>query len=195
MICLYRRTRDEAPARLEELEHAEEEGIDFRWLAAPVEVLGDEDSRVRGVRVQEMELGEPDASGRPRPVPIEGREYEIDLESVIVAIGQGANPLLTHATRELEVDRRGRIVTEEETQMTSIPGVFAGGDIVTGAATVILAMGAGKHAAVHLDAYLRGEPMVADSDAEQDVEETAENVVVADPTDRRKGTSAISTGP
>ena len=100
-----------------------------------------------------MELGEPDFSGRPRPVPIEGSEYEIELDSVIVAIGQGANPLLTQATRELEVDSRGRIVTEEVTQMTSIPGVFAG-DIVTGAATVILAMGAGKLAAHSIDSYL-----------------------------------------
>jgi glutamate synthase (NADPH/NADH) small chain len=171
VICLYRRTRDEAPARLEELEHAEEEGIDFRWLAAPVEVLGDDECRVRGVRVQEMELGEPDASGRPRPVPIEGSEYEIELDSVIVAIGQGANPLLTHATRNLEVDRRGRIVTEEETQMTSIPGVFAGGDIVTGAATVILAMGAGKHAAAHIDAYLRGDSLVSNDKLEAPVED------------------------
>ncbi len=120
VICLYRRTRDEAPARLEELEHAEEEGIDFRWLAAPVEVLGDEDSKVRGVRVQKMELGEPDRSGRPRPVPIDGSEHEIELDSVIVAIGQGANPLLTHATKELEVDSRGRIVAADLTQMTSI---------------------------------------------------------------------------
>ena len=167
VICLYRRTRDEAPARLEELEHAEEEGIDFRWLAAPVEVLGDEDSKVCGVRVQKMELGEPDLSGRPRPVPIEGSEYEIELDSVIVAIGQGANPLLTQATMELEVDRRGRIVTEEVTQMTSIPGVFAGGDIVTGAATVILAMGAGKLAAHAIDRYLRGEPMVDEVEGDE----------------------------
>jgi len=165
VICLYRRTRDEAPARLEELEHAEEEGIDFHWLAAPVEVLGDEDSKVRGVRVQKMELGEPDLSGRPRPVPIEGSEYEIELDSVIVAIGQGANPLLTQATRELEVDSRGRIVTEEVTQMTSIPGVFAGGDIVTGAATVILAMGAGKLAAHSIDSYLWGVPMGVEAEA------------------------------
>jgi glutamate synthase (NADPH/NADH) small chain len=167
VICLYRRTRDEAPARLEELEHAEEEGIDFRWLAAPVELLGDEDSKVYGVRVQKMELGEPDLSGRPRPVPIEGSEYELEIDSVIVAIGQGANPLLTQSTKELEVDKRGRIVTEEVTQMTSIPGVFAGGDIVTGAATVILAMGAGKLAAHAIDRYLRGDPMI--DEAEGDV--------------------------
>jgi len=181
VICLYRRTRDEAPARLEELEHAEEEGIDFRWLAAPVAVLGDEDSKVRGVRVQKMELGEPDRSGRPRPVPIEGSEYEIELDSVIVAIGQGANPLLTHSTRELDVDRRGRIVTEDLTQMTSIPGVFAGGDIVTGAATVILAMGAGKLAAASIDAWLRGVPLVAGDEMGEAAEEPVEeSTVVAD---------------
>ena len=181
VICLYRRTRDEAPARLEELEHAEEEGIDFRWLAAPVEVLGDEDSKVRGVRVQQMELGEPDRSGRPRPVPIDGSEHEIELDSVIVAIGQGANPLLTQATKELEVDRRGRIVTQEVTQMTSIPGVFAGGDIVTGAATVILAMGAGKLAAASIDAWLRGVPLLADVEVADAAEDTdRETSVVTD---------------
>ena len=98
VICLYRRTRDEAPARIEELEHAEEEGVDFRWLAAPVEVLGNDDGVVTGVRIQKMELGEPDLSGRPRPVPIEGSEYEVELDSIIVGIGQGANPLLTQAT-------------------------------------------------------------------------------------------------
>jgi glutamate synthase (NADPH/NADH) small chain len=190
VICLYRRTRDEAPARLEELEHAEEEGIDFRWLAAPVEVVGDDDSKVCGVRVQKMELGEPDRSGRPRPIPIAGSEYAIELDSVIVAIGQGANPLLTHATSELETDRRGRIVTQETTQMTSIPGVFAGGDIVTGAATVILAMGAGKLAAASIDAYLRGEPVVADSDAEREAEESARELVLVDRAERREGTTA-----
>jgi glutamate synthase (NADPH/NADH) small chain len=168
VICLYRRTRDEAPARLEELEHAEEEGIDFRWLAAPVEVLGDEDGVVNGVRVQKMELGEPDLSGRPRPVPIDGSEYVVELDSVIVGIGQGANPLLTQATEGLEVDRRGRIVTEEITQMTSIPGVFAGGDIVTGAATVILAMGAGKLAARSIDCYLRGVLFAYQSETDAD---------------------------
>jgi glutamate synthase (NADPH/NADH) small chain len=106
-------------------------------------------------------------------VPIEGSEYEIDLDSIIVGIGQGANPLLTQATEGLEVDKRGCIITEEITQMTSIPGVFAGGDIVTGAATVILAMGAGKLAAHSIDCYLRGVPMVAEEEAEDDVEDDA----------------------
>ena len=164
VICLYRRTRDEAPARLEELEHAEEEGVDFRWLAAPVEVLGNDDAVVTGVRVQKMELGEPDLSGRPRPVPIEGSEYDVELDSIIVGIGQGANPLLTQATEGLDVDKRGRILTEGVTQMTSIPGVFAGGDIVTGAATVILAMGAGKLAARSIDCYLKGVTLVPEAD-------------------------------
>jgi glutamate synthase (NADPH/NADH) small chain len=153
-ICLYRRTRAESPARLEELEHAEEEGIDFRWLTAPVEIYGDEEGCVTGVRVIKMELGEPDSSGRRRPVPIEGSEYDIELDTVVMGIGQGPNPLLTKATGGLEVNRWGNIVVNEETQMTSIPGVFAGGDIVTGAATVILAMGAGKKAAKAMDEYL-----------------------------------------
>jgi glutamate synthase (NADPH/NADH) small chain len=153
-ICLYRRTRAESPARLEELEHAEEEGIDFRWLTAPVEIYGDDNGCVTGVRVIKMELGEPDSSGRRRPVPIEGSEYDIELDTVVMGIGQGPNPLLTKATGGLEVNRWGNIVVNEETQMTSIPGVFAGGDIVTGAATVILAMGAGKKAAAAIDGYL-----------------------------------------
>jgi glutamate synthase (NADPH/NADH) small chain len=156
VICLYRRTRAESPARLEELEHAEEEGIDFRWLNAPVEIYGDEETgRVTGVRVIKMELGEPDASGRRRPVPIEGSEYDIELDMVIMGIGQGPNPLVPQTTEGLKVNRWGNIVVDEETTMTSIPGVFAGGDIVTGAATVILAMGAGKKASASIDAYLR----------------------------------------
>ncbi|MEN8163828.1 MAG: NADPH-dependent glutamate synthase [Acidobacteriota bacterium] len=155
VICLYRRTRAESPARLEELEHAEEEAIDFRWLSSPVEIYGDDDARVAGVRVQKMELGEPDASGRRRPVPIEGEQYDVKLDTIIMGIGQGPNPLVTRSTEGLELNRWGNIVVDEETMMTSIPGVFAGGDIVTGAATVILAMGAGKVAAEGIDNYLR----------------------------------------
>jgi glutamate synthase (NADPH/NADH) small chain len=180
VICLYRRTRAEAPARIEELEHAEEEGIDFRWLTAPVRVLGNDEGLVTGVRVQRMALGEPDRSGRPRPLPVEGSEYDIEIDSLIIGIGQGANPLLTHATKELDVDRRGRIITEGLTQMTSIPGVFAGGDIVTGAATVILAMGAGKLAAASIDAWLRGVPLVADAGAGEGRREGSRVAVVAD---------------
>ncbi len=155
VICLYRRTRDESPARLEELEHAEEEGIDFRWLSSPVEIYGNEDGLVTGARVQVMELGEPDDSGRRRPVPIEGEQYDIELDQVIMGIGQGPNPVVTKSTKGLELNRWGNIVVDEETMMTSISGVFAGGDIVTGAATVILAMGAGKKASAGIDEYLK----------------------------------------
>jgi len=157
VICLYRRTRAESPARLEELENAEEEGIDFRWLSSPVEIYGNEDGIVTGARVQKMELGEPDASGRRRPVPIEGEQYDIDLDMVIMGIGQGPNPLVTQSTEGLELNKWGNIVVDEEAMMTSIPGVFAGGDIVTGAATVILAMGAGKKASAGIDRFLREE--------------------------------------
>jgi len=155
VICLYRRTRAESPARLEELEHAEEEGIDFRWLASPVEIYGDDNGCVTGARVQKMELGEPDASGRRRPVPIEGEQYDIEIDTVIMGIGQGANPLVTQSTEGLDLNRWGNIVADEESMATSIPGVYAGGDIVTGAATVILAMGAGKQASKGIDRYLR----------------------------------------
>jgi len=157
VICLYRRTRAESPARLEELEHAEEEGIDFRWLSSPVEIYSDDDACVTGVRVQKMELGEPDASGRRRPMPIKGELYDMDINTIIMGIGQGPNPLVTQSTEGLELNRWGNIVVDEATMMTSIPGVFAGGDIVTGAATVILAMGAGKQAAAGIDRFLREE--------------------------------------
>jgi glutamate synthase (NADPH/NADH) small chain len=155
VICLYRRTRAESPARLEELEHAEEEGIDFRWLSSPVEIYYDDNDCVTGARVQRMELGEPDASGRRRPVPIEGDQYDIELDTVVMGIGQGPNPLVTRSTEGLQLNKWGNIVVDEESMMTSIPGVFAGGDIVTGAATVILAMGAGKKASEGIDRYLR----------------------------------------
>lgn len=155
VVCLYRRTRAESPARLEELEHAEEEGIDFRWLSSPVEIYCDDNACVTGVRVQRMELGEPDASGRRRPVPIEGDLYDLELDTVVMGIGQGPNPLVTQSTEGLKLNKWGNIVVDEETMETSIPGVFAGGDIVTGAATVILAMGAGKKASEGIDRYLR----------------------------------------
>jgi glutamate synthase (NADPH/NADH) small chain len=155
VVCLYRRTRAESPARLEELEHAEEEGIDFRWLSSPVEIYCNDDACVTGVRVQRMELGEPDASGRRRPVPVEGDLYDIELDTVVMGIGQGPNPLVTQSTEGLKLNKWGNIVVDEETMETSIPGVFAGGDIVTGAATVILAMGAGKKASEGIDRYLR----------------------------------------
>ncbi len=152
-VLAYRRGREEMPARLEEVHHAEQEGVEFMFLVSPLEVLGDADGWVRGVRMQRMELREPDASGRRRPVPIAGSEFEIDTNIVIVAIGTRANPLLTATCPELKLDKWGNIVADEN-QMTSIPGVFAGGDIVRGGATVILAMGDGKRAAVSVDGYL-----------------------------------------
>ncbi len=155
VVCLYRRTRNEAPARLEELEHAEHEGIDFRWLNAPVEIIGDKNGVMKAAKCIKMELGEPDASGRRRPVPIKNSEYTIDLDTIIIAIGQGPNPLVPRTTEGLALNKWGNIVADSETMATSIPGVFAGGDIVTGAATVILAMGAGKKASIGIENYLK----------------------------------------
>jgi glutamate synthase (NADPH/NADH) small chain len=147
VTCVYRRSRRESPARAEELEHAIEEGVNFMWLTAPVEILGDASGWVTGMRCQRMELGEPDASGRRRPVATPGSDFEIDVDTVIYALGTTANPIIAQTTPGLKVNRWGYIEIDESTGMTSFPGVFAGGDIVTGAATVILAMGAGKRAA------------------------------------------------
>jgi glutamate synthase (NADPH/NADH) small chain len=152
---VYRRGHDELPARAEEVHHAEQEGIRFEFLSAPVEVLGDEAGWVRALKCARMALGEPDASGRARPEPIPGSEFEIPCEMVVVAIGTRSNPLLTSTAPDLKVNRSGYIEIEE-TGMTSMPGVFAGGDIVRGAATVILAMGDGKRAAAAIDWYLGG---------------------------------------
>lgn len=154
VYIVYRRSEAEMPARLEEVHHAKEEGIDFRLLEAPVEILGDERGNVTGMKNVRMELGEPDASGRRRPVVIEGSEYVIPVDAVIVAIGQSPNPMIKNSTPELKTQSWGGIITNEETGETSIPGVYAGGDAVTGAATVILAMGAGKVAAQSMDEYL-----------------------------------------
>ncbi len=154
-IIVYRRSREEMPARHEELEHAEEEGVNFQLLTNPVEIIGDENGVVKGMKCLRYELGEPDASGRRSPVPIPGSEFIMDVDTVVVAIGQGPNPLVTKTTPGLELNRKGNIVADPETFATSKPGVFAGGDIVTGAATVILAMGAGKTAAKAIDAYLK----------------------------------------
>jgi glutamate synthase (NADPH/NADH) small chain len=150
--CLYRRSRAEAPARAEEIHHAEEEGIEFHWLASPVELLDDGKRNVRAVRCIRMTLGEPDASGRRRPVPEAGSEFEIEADMVVYAIGTNANPIIGQ-TSKLKLDHRGYIATDE-TLATSIPGVFAGGDIVTGAATVIEAMGAGRRAANAMKTFL-----------------------------------------
>jgi glutamate synthase (NADPH/NADH) small chain len=153
VYILYRRSREELPARAEEVHHAEQEGIVFNLLCAPLEYLGDQRGMVRQVRCQRMELGEPDASGRRRPVPKPGDEFVLDTDLVIVAIGSGANPLLTHHTEGLGLNRRGYIITNPAGRTTR-QGVWAGGDIVTGAATVILAMGAGKAAARDIHEYL-----------------------------------------
>jgi glutamate synthase (NADPH/NADH) small chain len=152
VYCVYRRTNNEAPARAEEVHHAEEEGIEFHWLSSPVEILGDGDNNVCGLRCQSMELGEPDESGRRRPVPVPDSEFEIDVDMVVYAIGTNANPILGQ-TSSLRLNERGYIVTDESLA-TSIAGVWAGGDIVTGAATVIEAMGAGRKAAGAMKAYL-----------------------------------------
>ena len=154
VYIVYRRSEAEMPARLEEVHHEKEEGIEFRLLEAPVEILGDERGNVTGMKDVRMELGEPDASGRRRPVVIEGSEYVLPVDAVIVAIGQSPNPMIKNSTPALETQPWGGIITNEETGETSIPGVYAGGDAVTGAATVILAMGAGKTAAKSIDAYL-----------------------------------------
>jgi len=152
VTCLYRRSKAEAPARAEELHHAEQEGIEFLWLASPVEILGDANRNVCGVRCVRMTLGEPDASGRRRPSPEPGSEFEIEADMVVYAIGTNANPIIGQ-TSKLGLDQRGYIATDERLT-TSIPGVFAGGDIVTGAATVIEAMGAGRRAARAMKAFL-----------------------------------------
>ncbi len=153
-ICAYRRTKAEMPARVEEVAHAEEEGIEFHYLLAPLEILGDEKGWVRAVKVQKMELGEPDASGRRRPVPIPGSEFELPCHIVVVALGTTANPLLTNTTPALQLNKWKNIVVDEQ-QATTMAGVFAGGDIVRGGATVILAMGDGKSAARGIDEYLK----------------------------------------
>ena len=154
VYIVYRRGEDEMPARKEEIHHAKEEGIELRLLNNPVRILGNEKGWVSGLECIKMELGEPDASGRRSPVEVKGSEYVLDVDMVVMAIGQGPNPLIKQTTPELEVNKRGNIVANE-VGATSIPGVFAGGDIVTGAATVILAMGAGKNAAEAIDEYIR----------------------------------------
>jgi glutamate synthase (NADPH/NADH) small chain len=152
VYCVYRRSRAEAPARAEEVHHAIEEGIEFHWLTAPVELLGDSANNVRGMRCQKMELGEPDSSGRRKPVPLAGSEFELETDMVVYAIGTNANPILGQ-TSKLKLNKRGYIETDDDLA-TSIAGVYAGGDIVTGAATVIQAMGAGRRAARAMKAYL-----------------------------------------
>ena len=152
---VYRRSEKEMPARVEEVHHAREEGIQFQLLTNPKRILGDEDGWVRGIECLRMELGEPDASGRRRPVTVPGSEFEIEADIAIVAIGQTPNPIIREGRPDLKAEPWGGIITDEATGATSIEGVYAGGDIVTGAATVILAMGAGKTAAASIDEYIK----------------------------------------
>ena len=155
VYIVYRRGMEELPARKEEVEHAEEEGIIFKTLTNPVEVLGNENGEVCGMRCVEMELGEPDASGRRRPIEKKGSEFVLEVDTMIMSIGTSPNPLIRHTTPGLETNKHGCIITNGDDGLTSREGVYAGGDAVTGAATVILAMGAGKHAAKAIDEYIK----------------------------------------
>jgi glutamate synthase (NADPH/NADH) small chain len=152
---IYRRSRVELPARLEEVHHAEEEGIEFRLLEAPLAIRGDAAGWVNGLELIKMQLGDPDESGRRRPVPVERSNYVLEVDNVIVAIGQGPNPLIPRTTRGLQTGKHGVIVVDPVTGATSLPGVFAGGDVATGGATVILAMGAGQKVAAAMHEYLK----------------------------------------
>lgn len=156
VYIVYRRSEEEAPARLEELHHAKEEGIIFKFLNNPAAIKADENGWVSSMEIIKQELGEPDASGRRSPQPIEGSNYDLDVDTVIIAIGQSPNPLIRHTTPGLDTQKWGGIIVNEETMETSKDGVYAGGDTVTGAATVILAMGAGKKAAAAIDQKLQG---------------------------------------
>ena len=156
VYIIYRRSEAEMPARLEEVHHAKEEGIEFRMLTSPKRVLGTDEGWVSGIECVQMTLGEPDASGRRRPVEKAGSEYVIPVETVIIAIGNSPNPLIKDTTAGLATNKWGCIIADEETGKTSLEGVYAGGDTVTGAATVILAMGAGKTAAKAIHDELNG---------------------------------------
>ena len=155
VYIIYRRSEDEMPARLEEIHHAKEEEIIFELLTNPMAIHGDENGRVTDIECVKMELGEPDASGRRRPVEIKGSNYKIPVDCVVMAIGNSPNPLLKQTTEGLETNRHGCLVVNDETLETTRPGVFAGGDAVTGAATVIMAMGEGKRAAKSIDEYIQ----------------------------------------
>ena len=154
VYIVYRRSEEEMPARAEEIHHAKEEGIEFMCLNNPTRILGAENGEVRAIEVISMELGEPDASGRRRPVAIPGSEHEIEVDTVVMSIGTSPNPLIRSTTEGLDANQKGCLVADE-TMATSRPGVYAGGDAVTGAATVILAMGAGKTAAASIDKYIK----------------------------------------
>jgi len=154
VYVVYRRGEAEMPARLEEQHHAKEEGIEFKTLCNPTSIIGDEEGRVCGMNCIRMELGEPDASGRRRPIEIPGSEFVLDVDTVIMSLGTSPNPLIRSTTPGLDTNRKGCLIVNED-EMTTRDGVFAGGDAVTGAATVILAMGAGKKAAAAIDKYLQ----------------------------------------
>lgn len=155
VYIVYRRSENEMPARLEEIHHAKEEGIEFHLLTNPVRILNDGNGKVAGIECQKMELGEPDASGRRRPVAIEDSNFVIDVDTVVMSIGTSPNPLIRKTTQGLECNKKGCLVVNEETNQTTRTGIYAGGDVVTGAATVILAMGAGKKAAQSIHEYLQ----------------------------------------
>lgn len=169
---VYRRSEEEMPARVEEVHHARDEGVRFQMLATPVEFLGDDDGYLTGVRLVAMELGEPDDDGRRRPIPVDGSEWEEPLDVAVIALGNSPNPLLPKTAPDLEQTRWGTLVADETTGRTSKRGVFAGGDIVTGGATVILAMGAGRRAAVSIDEYLRTGEWTVEPPAGDDTETT-----------------------
>ena len=152
---VYRRSESELPARVEEIHHAKEEGIIFNLLTNPIEILADENGWVRAIKCIKMELGEPDDSGRRKPVPIAGSEFEIEVDSVIMALGTSPNPLISSTTEGLDVNKRNCLIINEANCETTKDGVFAGGDAVSGAATVILAMGAGRDAAKGIDEYIK----------------------------------------
>jgi glutamate synthase (NADPH/NADH) small chain len=152
---VYRRSEEELPARAEEVHHAKEEGVEFHLLCNPIEILGDENGWVNGMKCNRMQLGEADASGRRKPVVIPDSEFVLDVDMVIMSIGTSPNPLISSTTPGLEINKKNCIVADEESGQTSRQGVFAGGDAVSGAATVILAMGAGKKAAKAIDEYIR----------------------------------------
>ncbi len=155
-MIVYRRSEHEAPARRAEVEHAKEEGIEFRFLTAPLSIEGNEKGEVKSMTCIKMELGEPDASGRRRPVPVKGSEYTMPVDTVVIAVGQGPNPLIPRTSKGIAVDQKSGELIIDENCMTSIKGVFAGGDITTGEGTVIAAMGAGKKAAAAMDRFLKG---------------------------------------
>ena len=151
---VYRRSRNEMPARIEEIHHAEQEGVQFKFLTTPIRFIGDENNWVKAMECLQMELGEPDASGRRRPIPIEGSNYEISVDTVVIAIGNSSNPLIPQSTPGLETNKWGNIIVKDDSMLSSREGVYAGGDIVTGGATVILAAGAGKKAARAIHDYI-----------------------------------------